>query len=353
MTVLTNPPHAEGPGSSAGTGKARRAGLRLPIGEFGWVWLATIVLFGASAIIAPGTVRPSALLAMLPFASILAMVAVGQTLVIQQRGLDMSSPALIGLGGMLVAQLIVDLDSLLAAIVVAIFLTGALGTLNGFLVARLNIMPIVATLATNAAYLGMVRMISNDMVAVTPPSLSAFSHETVAGIPTTVLLTVFIIAVITVVMKTTKLGRYFVVVGAAPRAAEAAGINVLAYKVGTYAFAAICFAVAGILLAGFIGSAHHLAGPEYLLPGIAVVVVGGTSFVGGRGSVIASGIAAVFMVQLDQLVLALGASTAVQLLIQALAIIVAVTIRHFQIIVAVTIRHFPIIVAFFRAHTKA
>lgn len=330
------------PALTGAAGARRLLGSRLRIGEFGWVWFATIAVFVVSAIIAPGTVRGSSLLAMLPFASILAIVAVGQTLAIQQRGLDFSCVAMVGLGGILVAQMSVDFDSVVAAVIMTIIISGALGTVNGFLVARLNIMPIVATLASNAVYLGLLRMVSNDMVAVAPVSLMDFSRGSVIGIPITVLISAFFILAVTVVMKTTRLGRYFVVVGAAPRAAEAAGIRVMAYKIGTYTFASICFAVAGMLLAGFIGSASHLAGPEYLLPGIAVVVVGGTSFVGGRGSVIASGVAAVFMVQLGQLVLALGASTAVQLLIQALAIIVAVTIRHF-----------PMIVAFMRGLSKA
>jgi ribose transport system permease protein len=124
-------------------------------------------------------------------------------------------------------------------------------------------------------------------------------------------------------------GRRFVAVGANPAAAAAAGIPVLRYQVGTYAVAAVCFAVAGMLFTGFIGSASQTAGNDYLLPAIAAVVVGGTPFTGGRGSVIASGVAALFMVQLGQMVLALGAGTAVQLLVQALAIILAVTIRHF------------------------
>ena len=320
----------------------RRGRFRLRIGEFGWVWFATIAVFVVSAIVAPGTVRGSSLLAMLPFASILAIVAVGQTLAIQQRGLDFSCVALVGLGGILVAQMSVDFGSVFAAIVMTIVIAGALGTVNGFLIAKLNVMPIVATLATNAIYLGLLRTVSNDMVAVAPVSLMDFSRASAIGIPTTVLISAIFVVAVTIIMRTTRLGRYFVVVGAAPRAAEAAGIRVLAYKIGTYTFASICFAVAGMLLAGFIGSASHLAGPEYLLPGIAVVVVGGTSFAGGRGSVIASGVGAVFMTQLGQLVLALGASTAVQLLIQALAIVVAVTIRHF-----------PQIAAFVRGLSKA
>ena len=91
--------------------------------------------------------------------------------------------------------------------------------------------------------------------------------------------------------------------------------------------AGLCFAVTGMLLAGYIGNASAAAGNDYLLPGIAAVVVGGTPFSGGRGSVIASGIAALFMTQLGQMVLSLGATSAVQLLVQALAIILATSIR--------------------------
>ena len=87
----------------------------LAVGEFGWIWLATLALFAVSAIVAPGTVRLSSLLSMAPFAAILAIVAVGQTLVIQQRGLDMSLVALVALGGVLTAKLAPAFDSALAA----------------------------------------------------------------------------------------------------------------------------------------------------------------------------------------------------------------------------------------------
>jgi ribose transport system permease protein len=90
----------------------------------------------------------------------------------------------------------------------------------------------------------------------------------------------------------------------------------------------VCFAVSGLLLAGFIGSASPIAGNDYLLTSIAAVAVGGTPFTGGRGSVVASAVAALFLAQLGQMVLALGAAPAVQLLIQAAAILGAATIRH-------------------------
>ena len=81
------------------------------------------------------------------------------------------------------------------------------------------------------------------------------------------------------------------------------------------------------MLSGFIGNAAQNAGVDYLLPGVAAAVVGATPLTGGRGSVVASGVAALFISQLGQMVLSMGATPAAQLLVQALAIVVATGIR--------------------------
>lgn len=301
---------------------------RFSLGEFGWIWIATAALFLVSAVIAPGTVRFSSIVAMLPFAAMLAIVAVGQTIVIQQRGLDLSSAGLMSLGGILVADVGFSTGSIPLAIIATLVICAACGAINGLLIARLNIMPIVATLATNALLLGGIQTVSGGSPMSVPKSLEFFSHEKLVGVPYTLFLSFLFVALAAFVSSKTLIGRRFIAVGANPRTALAAGIGVLRYQVGTYAAAALCFSVAGMLYAGFIGSASQIAGNDYLLPGIAAVVVGGTPFTGGRGSVIASGVAAIFMTQLGIMVLALGAGTAVQLLVQAAVIIVATTIRH-------------------------
>lgn len=296
--------------------------------EFAWIWIATVVLFAVSAVMAPGTVRMSSISAMLPFAAILAITAVGQTVVIQQRGLDMSLPAIMSLGGLAFSILGFVTGSLVVATLVTLAIAIAIGIVNGLLVARVNITPIVVTLASNAILLGAVRMLSHGSPMAVPQALADFSHVQVLGLPTTLVLAVAFILFVSIMTRSTLYGRRFVAVGANPATARAAGIPVLPYQVGTYAIASVCFTVAGMLYAGFIGSASHTAGNDYLLPAIAAVVVGGTPFSGGRGSVVASGVAALFMAQLGQLVLSMGASTAIQLLVQAVAIIIAVTIRH-------------------------
>lgn len=297
------------------------------LGEFGWIWLATAALFALSAAIAPGTLSRASLLAMLPFAGILAIVATGHTLVIQQRGLDMSSAGMVSLAGVVVAELGYGGTPTLWAVGVTLLLAACAGLANGLLAARLHITPLVATLAMNALLIGGVRQLTGNAPIAVPAGVKAFSHGSLVGLPSALWLAVLFVAVVAVVTRRTVVGRRFVAVGVNPRSAQAAGIVAVRYQAGAYVASALCFAVAGVLLAGYIGNASHTAGNDYLMPAIAAVVVGGTPFSGGRGSVVASGVAALFMAQLSQLVLALGAGPAVQLLIQAAAILAAAGLR--------------------------
>src|SRR5580692_12655317 len=92
---------------------AKSKSVRIPaFSEFSWIWVGLILLFSVSSVVAPGTMTRGSILAMLPFAGILAIVATGQTLVIQQRGLDMSSAGMLSLAGVLVARTGFGFDSI-------------------------------------------------------------------------------------------------------------------------------------------------------------------------------------------------------------------------------------------------
>lgn len=289
--------------------------------------LVTIALFIISGVIAPGTMRAGSLIAMAPFASFLAIVAVGQTLVIRQRGLDMSAGAMMSLGGILIAFLCTKTDSMPLAAIVTLFASVVVGTLNGLLVTRVNISPIVATLAMDALLAGAVRGISGGTPLTVPAGLGYLTRLPVLGVPLSFILALLIVVVVAVLVNQTTVGRRYIAVGVSPPAAASSGVRILRYQIGAYAAAGLCFGLAGILLAGFVGSASQVAGNDYLLPGIIAVIVGGTQFGGGKGSIVASGVAALFMAQLSQLVNSLGASSAIQLLVQAIAIVAAVGIR--------------------------
>ena len=116
-------------------------------------------------------------------------------------------------------------------------------------------------------------------------------------------------------------------VGVNARAARAASLRVVSYKVATYAIAGAFYALSGVLLAGYLRVPSLLVGNSYLLPTITVVVLGGTSLLGGAGSVAATAIGAIFLVQLQQVVIGMGAPTSAQFVIQAAIILLGMSLR--------------------------
>jgi ribose transport system permease protein len=270
---------------------------------------------------------------MLPFAAILAIVAIGQTIVVQQRGLDLSVPGMISLAALIVTRYPnLDEHLIVPGILLTIAVCALFGLINGISVSFLNITPLVATLAINAFLLGFVQWYSGGFPTGAVDSLNGWAIRSVIGIPNTVIAALILIAVVTIVMKASIIGRRFEAVGANPDAARASGVRVRRYVLGSYVIAGVCYAIAGIILAAFLKTPGVFVGETYLLPSVAAVVLGGTALTGGVGSVIASAVAALFLTQLGQLVLSIGAPTSVQLLIQSATIAIGMGLRgiHLQ-----------------------
>jgi ribose transport system permease protein len=122
----------------------------------------------------------------------------------------------------------------------------------------------------------------------------------------------------------TSWGRRVVAVGSNERTARAAGVRTARVKVSGYVAAALCYSAAGVLLAGYVSTPNTNAGNSYLLPAIAAVVVGGTALTGGRGNILGTAVGALFLSQLTQLVLSMGAPSSTQYLVQAAVIAIAV-----------------------------
>jgi ribose transport system permease protein len=293
------------------------------------IWPATAVLFAVSPLIAPGSLNGSALRGMLPFAAVLAIVGIGQTLVIQQRGLDLAVPGAVSLAAIIVTKHPGgDGGRLPAAIGLALLACAAAGLVSGLAVTRLRITPLVATLGVNALLLGTIlRITSGSSTAQATPALGDFAFGRTLEIPNTVLVAVAALAVVAVVVRTTVVGRRFVAVGTNARAAYVAGLPVPRYQLLTYTAAGLCYGCAGILLAGYLRTPGLSAGDNYLLPSIAAVVLGGTSLAGGSGSVVATAGGCLFLTQLQQVVFGAGAPSSVQLLIQAGVIAAGMTLR--------------------------
>jgi len=284
-------------------------------------FIAVALLFAVSPLIAPASVGGTAVISMLPFAALIAIVAIGQTFVIQQGGLDLSLPGAVTLGALLASSMGSDpAIGLPLAIAIAIVGTSLFGLLSGVIVAVFGLPPLVVTIATNALMVGAVQAISGGFSGQSDPNLSAFAISKFFGIPVLAVIALVIVLVVQAVLKFTRLGRRFELVGENPRSAEIIGIPVKRFVISAYWLASALAATAGVLLAGLLRTPTLTAGDNYLLPSIAAVVLGGTALTGGRGSLIGTAFGALFLAQLTQLVQTFTTLTAVQNIPQALII---------------------------------
>ncbi|NYD68110.1 ABC transporter permease [Agromyces atrinae] len=304
-------------------------------GSWVGITVATLALFAVSPIIAPGSLDAAPLLSMLPFAAVLAIVAAGQTLVVQQRGLDLSVPGMIALAAVLVTALPQSYGwPLWAAVIAGIVAPGAVGLVNGLLVARLGVMPLVATLGMNAVLLGTVFFIADGTPSGAADALNRFALARTIGIPNTLLIAIVVVVIAGIVTQRSIVGRRLTGVGVSERAAAAIGVRVTQYKVFAYGFAGLCYGAGGVLLAGYTKTPPLFLGDSYLLPTVAAVVLGGTALTGGLASVVSTGIAALFLTQLGQLLRSVGWQDALQLIAQSVVLIGVVLLREFIPVIA-------------------
>jgi ribose transport system permease protein len=287
-------------------------------------------MFAISPALASNSLTSSALLSMLPLAALLAIAAVGQTLVIQQRGLDLSVPGMILLSSIIVTQHAAGSNGRLpVALLLVALACVASGLLSGIAITQFGITPLIATLGVNALLTGVVYQLTNGQgTGISPPGLASFAIHKTAGIPNTALVAAIFVVVLATLIRVTVPGRRFVAVGASAAAARTGGIRVSAYIIGTYVLASLCYGAAGVLITGYTQTPGIGAGQYYLLPTIAAVVLGGTSLAGGNGSVVATAVGAVFLTQLDQVVTANGAAQSVQFIIQGAIIALGMLLRN-------------------------
>jgi ribose transport system permease protein len=205
------------------------------------------------------------------------------------------------------------------------FAIGA-GLVNGTLVSRLRLNSIIATLGINALLYAAVFAVSGGTPRSTTRLLANIAGSTTWGVPNAAWFAVAALVIVSVLANKTVAGRRFVAIGANPAAARAIGLRVRVHQTLAYVWAQLLYCLAGILLAGITNQPTAFQGDSLLLPSVAVVVLAGTSLLGGRGFPISTVIAAVFLRELQQLVLALGVDTSVQTLVQAIALAVGVAL---------------------------
>ena len=323
MSAADTPSHLRPP--------ARRLGAPFARG-FLTVLVSTLALLVLCAIFAPSAIAPGALAGSLPFAAVLAIVGLAQMLVVQQGGFDLSLAGGVSLAVVIATHVPAgDSAELPRAVLLALACAAAAGTLNGVLVSVLRLNAIVATIGMNALIYGGVFAVSGGVPRTTTPLLAAIAGGETLGIGNALWFALATLILVALVLKKTVLGRRFEAIGASPPAARAIGLGVRRYQITAYVSAQGLYTVAGLLIAGITKEPTAFQGDPLLLPSVAVVVLGGTSLLGGRGFPVSTVIAAFFLTQLSQFALAIGVPYSAQTIIQAFALGLGIAIYSLRL----------------------
>jgi galactofuranose transport system permease protein len=281
----------------AGVARSRPAGNRwAAAGPTYGAIAALVVLVIANAIFTPNFATASNLWNVLLQVSTVVLVAVGMTMVIATRGVDLSVGSVMAVAGA-IAAVLVD-QGLVVAIVVALAGAIVIGIVNGALIAYLRVQPIVVTLATLIAGRGLAQVISNDgeLVTIGHAGFQVLGRGYLGPIPIQVLIALAAVGAAVFVLRSIPFGRYVLAAGGNPTAARLAGVPVARTLVIVYAASAALAGLAGLIVASRLGASDAAKiGLNYELDAIAAVVVGGTALTGGRATILGTVIGALIM----------------------------------------------------------
>ena len=256
----------------------------------------------------------------------LMLTALGMTLVIATRGIDISVGAVVALSGTVGAMLVgggaapeVALGWALAAAMGAALLCGLW---NGVLVASLGLQPIVATLILMVAGLGVAQLLTDgQIVTVYYEPYFFLGGGYLFGLPFSLTVVALVFAAIALMMRYSALGLFIQAVGINPVAARLAGLKTTALIVFVYVFCAACAGLAGLMISSNIKSADaNNAGLLLELDAILAVTLGGTSLAGGKFSLVGSVIGALIIQTLTFTIYSLGVPPEVNMVVKAVVV---------------------------------
>ena len=325
MTELAAAPSLPAPGPAARilTVVARQRELSLVI--------VMVVLGAFVAIQAPRFLSVSNLTQVTVLASIIAIAAVGEAMVVLTRNVDLSVESVIGLVAFVVGDVIAkEILSVPAAWTFGIGLGLVLGMINGFLVAVLRVPSIVATLGTLSIYRGLAFLVAGGKQVTLidlPPGYTDPARATVlGGLPLFLVFAVVIVIVAAIVLRSSPFGRSVYAVGSNPEAAEILGINARVVTFVVFSVCGLLGGIAGIMWGLQFGTINATAATGVTLQVIAAVVVGGVNIFGGSGTVVGAGLGAMFLAFISNALVLLSLSQFWLQAIYGLVILVAVSL---------------------------
>jgi len=264
-------------------------------------------------------------------ASINIVLAAGMTFVILTGGIDLAVGSVLAVSAVTAVSLSLTGGSFLA-IPVALLAGLALGAINGSLIAFVKLPPFIVTLGAMTAVRGLARLLATDTTVFNPSLPFAWiGNSQVFGVPWLVIIALLIIGVSWFILRRTVLGLWIYGVGGNPSAARLSGIKVWAVLLFVYCASGLLAGLGGIMSAARTLSANGAQlGFGYELDAIAAVILGGTSFVGGIGTIMGTLVGALIIAVLSNGLILMNVTEVWQLIIKGLVIIGAVALDRYR-----------------------
>lgn len=263
------------------------------------LWLVMLITFGLWI---PAAFSLQVFTSVLQFSTILALVTLGQTLVILGGGggIDLSVGGNVSLSGLVLGFLLVHGVGVWLALAACIFAGAVLGAVNGFLVARVGMMPLIVTLGTYFAYNGLALAVTGGApISGIPQWFNWLGATTVFDVPVHVLLVLVpAIAVMVFILSETGFGRWVYAMGTNEAGARLVGVPVQRLRFSFYVISGVLCALAGIVSTSWLLSARPDVGTNLELESLAAALLGGVSIFGGYGSLGGAILGAYFLVAL-------------------------------------------------------
>jgi ribose transport system permease protein len=308
-----------------------QAHVRAFLGNYA-IYIILLALIIIAVLAAPAFTRERNILNLLRQASILGVVAIGQTFVILSGGIDLSVASVMALMSVLSANLMDGQDERVGGVVLlCLGIAALIGLINGVMVTRLRIPPFIATL-------GMILVVQGVRFIYTggapkgsiPEALRFWGRGSIStpwvDLPSSLILCLAVLLLAALLLNRSTFGRRLYAVGGNIRTAHLSGVQVNTTVMIAYVWCSLLAGIAGLMLTGYIGLADNWLGRGFELDSIAAVVIGGTALAGGRGSVLWSIAGVLIMVILFNLVLLLRLDEETQRIIKGVVIIAAVAL---------------------------
>ncbi len=285
------PPEAVAPGGRF----AGRAWVRSALTQLG-PFLFVIILGGALAIDSPYFLTGTNISAIFVQMSVIAIITVGETMVIITAGIDLSVSTVVALSGVISAMLVTnDGMGVGLGMVVGVLVGGGVGLINGLLITAVRLPPFIATLGTLSAVGGVALLVTNGQPIAAPTSFDVLGDGHIGPIPVPIVVMVVVAAAGWFVLARTTLGRSAYAIGSNYETARLSGIRVNRVLTSVYVIQGLLAGLGGVIVASRVVTGDPSAGANYNLDAIAASVIGGASLFGGEGTVIGGLIGALLM----------------------------------------------------------